>query len=185
MGMFHRTAKNDEAKKQEVETPVITIDSIHRGLDYLVELVKQIRPARYADGQEAELKFKALFYQLLHDKKVLFSLRKALLSQFLNSNFITALTESGLVSSRGFLQELMTKIKHRLLPPLLRPDDFLYVINHVFYKKNDHVWVEKTTYFIRRTTMFGSRKSIRSCGSISSKFLASRLVLQTKIFWPS
>ncbi|MDB5250145.1 MAG: site-specific recombinase Gcr [Segetibacter sp.] len=143
MGMFHRTAKNDEAKKQEVETPVITIDSIHRGLDYLVELVKQIRPARYADGQEAELKFKALFYQLLHDKKVLFSLRKALLSQFLNSNFITALTESGLVSSRGFLQELMTKIKHRLLPPLLRPDDFLYVINHVFYKKNDHVWVEK------------------------------------------
>jgi len=143
MGLFNRTEKNEGIIKQETEVPVIKIDSIYRGLDYLVELVKQIRPAKYSNYKEAELKFKALFYQLQNDKKALFSLRKALLSQFLNSNFVPALTESGLVSSRGFLQELITKIKHRILPPLLGENNFLYVINHVFYKKQDIKWVQK------------------------------------------
>lgn len=143
MGLFNKTVKIEEISKQDIEVPVIKIDSIYRGLDYLVELVKQIRPARYGNYKEAELKFKALFYQLQNDKKGLFSLRKALLSQFLNSNFVPALTESGMVSSRGFLQEVITKIKHRILPPLLQADDFLYVINHVFYKKHDDSWVKR------------------------------------------
>ncbi len=143
MGLFNRNENREANQKQETEVPVIKIDSIYHGLDYLVELVKQIRPARAANYKEAELKFKALFYQLLNDKKALFSLRKALLSQFLNSNFVPALTQSGMLGSRGVLQELTTKVKHRILPPLLEPDNFLYVINHVFYRKNDHVWVEK------------------------------------------
>jgi site-specific recombinase len=48
-----------------------------------------------------------------------------------------------MVGSRGFLQEFITKLKHKLLPPLLESNDFLYVINHVFYKHHDHIWVEK------------------------------------------
>lgn len=143
MGLFNKAGKHKEIINQEAEVPVIKIDSIYHGLDYLVELVKQIRPARAANYEEAELRFKALFYQLQNDKKALFSLRKALLSQFLNSNFIPALTQSGMPGSRGVLQELMTKIKHRILPPLLEEDNFLYVINHVFYRKNDNIWVEK------------------------------------------
>ena len=105
--------------------------------------MKQIRPKTYNNHKEADLKFKALFYQLQHDRVLLFSLRKALLSQFLNSNFVSALTESGMVSSRGFLQELLTKLKHKVLPPLLQPNDFLYVINHIFYKSKDYIWIEK------------------------------------------
>lgn len=142
MGLFSRAAKTGE-EKQGKETPVIKIDSIHRGLDYLVELVKQIRPVPSTNYRQAELKFKALLYQLHHEKHVLFSLRKALLSQLANSNFIPVLTESGMVSSRGLLQELVSKIKYKLLPPLLMPNDLLYVINHVFYKKHDYVWVRK------------------------------------------
>jgi len=140
MGLFNRSRRKLAAKEEDV-APVITIDSIHRGLDYLVELIKQIRPSNPYNFKEAELKFKALFYQLHNDKKLLFSLRKALLSQFQNSNFVPALTESGLVSSRGFLQESLIKLKHKILPPLQEPDDFLYVINHVFYSKTDHIWV--------------------------------------------
>jgi len=143
MGLFNRGAKHEEITKREAEVPVIKIDSIYHGLDYLVQLVKQIRPSRGANYKEAELKFKALFYQLQNDKKALFSLRKALLSQFLNSNFVPALTQSGMLGSRGFLQELTTKVKHRILPQLLETNNFLYVINHVFYRKNDNVWVEK------------------------------------------
>jgi hypothetical protein len=29
------------------------------------------------------------------------------------------------------------------LPSLQQPNDFLYVINHVFYLKSDHHWVER------------------------------------------
>jgi site-specific recombinase len=143
MGLFSRRAKKEDEEQPETAAPVITIDSIHHGLDYLVELVKQIRPARYNNFKQADLKFKALFYKLQNDSTALFSLRKALVSQFQRSSFVPALTESGLVGSRGFLQELITKIKHKLLPPLLEPNDFLYVINHVFYKHKDHIWVEK------------------------------------------
>lgn len=140
MGLFNPLRKKMVVKEDNV-TPVITIDSVHRGLDYLIELIKKIRPSKPHNLKEAELKFKALFYQLHNDKKLLFSLRKALLSQFQNSNFVPALTESGLVSSRGFLQESIIKLKHKILPPLQEPDNFLYVINYVFYNSKDHLWV--------------------------------------------
>jgi hypothetical protein len=87
MGLFSRSTKNVEAKTDQSETPVITIDSVHHGLDYLVELVKQIRPGFYDNHKEADLKFKALFYKLQNDRKALFTLRQALLSQFLHSEF--------------------------------------------------------------------------------------------------
>jgi site-specific recombinase len=143
MGLFSRSSKLVEVEKQESNAPVITIDSVRQGPDYLVELVKQIRPRHYSNHHEADLKFKALFYKLQNDSRFLFSLRKALLTQFLKSNFVPALTESGMVGSRGFLQEFMIKVKHKLLPPLLHQADFLYIINHVFYKHHDHIWVVK------------------------------------------
>ncbi|MDQ6814542.1 MAG: site-specific recombinase, partial [Bacteroidota bacterium] len=143
MGLFTKNNKTLAVEKVAEEIPVITTDSMHHRLEYLVELVKQIRPTPYYNYKQAELKFRALFYQLQTNKTALFSLRKAMLSQFLNSNFIPALTESGMVGSRGFLQEFITKLKHKLLPPLLQSNDFLYLINHVFYKHYDHIWVKK------------------------------------------
>ena len=120
---------------------VLSLNSTNRGLDYLVELVKKIRPGKYKNLEEAELRFKGLLFQLQQDRSLLFALRKSLLGQFMNSNLSTALTESGIISSRGFVQELIGKIKHKFLPALQLPNDFLYVISHVFYKKTDHHWV--------------------------------------------
>jgi len=120
---------------------VLSLNSSNRGLDYLVELVKKIRPSRHKNFEEAELRFKGLLFQLQQDKSLLFALRKSLLSQFTNNNLSTALTESGIISSRGFVQELIGKIKHKFLPALQLPNDFLYVISHVFYKKSDYIWV--------------------------------------------
>jgi site-specific recombinase len=163
MGLFKRTVTIAEFEKVPSQTPVIIIDSIHHGLDYLVELVKQIRPIPYNNHQQADLKFKALFFTLQNNKTALFSLRKALLSQFLNSNFVPALTESGMVGSRGFLQEFVTKLKHKLLPPLLQPNNFLYIINHVFYKHRDHIWVQQIDHelWINFFTLLGIQISVK------------------------
>lgn len=111
MGLFGKAAKTVEVQKPEV--PVITLDSVYHGPGYLVELVKKIRPRYAGNFEEAELNFKALFCRLQNDKAALFSLKKAMLLQFLKTGFVPALTESGMVSSRGFLQEFIKKVKYR------------------------------------------------------------------------
>jgi site-specific recombinase len=132
-----------QSSSQPGKAIILSINSSNRGLDFLVELFQKIRPANPQKGEEADLKFKALLFQLQEDRSLLFSLRKALLSQFLNSDITSALTESGLLSSRGFIQELTSKLKHKVLPPLLQPGDFLFVIERLFYKNDDYVWMEK------------------------------------------
>ena len=44
MSLFHRQ-KKIKVKEQDSEVPIIKVDSIYRGLDYLVEFIKQIRPS--------------------------------------------------------------------------------------------------------------------------------------------
>ena len=121
---------------------VLSINNNSRGLEFLIELVRNIRPGSPGNFQQAELKFKALLYSLQHDRSLLFSLRRSLLTQFLNTDIVTALTESGITSSRGFVQELLSKLKHKVLPSLQKKNDFLFVINRVFYLKTDYRWVE-------------------------------------------
>nr|WP_294906611.1 hypothetical protein [uncultured Lacibacter sp.] len=135
--------KKTDTNVPKREAIVLSIDSNNRGLDFLVELFRKIRPADVNDKEAAELKFKAFLFQLQEDRSLLFSIRKALLSQFAKADLSTALTESGLLSSRGFVQELSSKIKHKIIPALLEPVDFLFVIERVFYKRNDYVWIEK------------------------------------------
>ncbi len=134
--------KDGEQLPAKQQALVLPLHTANRSLEYLVELIKKIRPDNPRNIAEAELKFKALLYQVSQERTSLFSLRKALLSQFLNTNIVNALTESGIVSSRGFVQELQSKLKHKLLPALQSPNDFLYVINKIFYKKTDHLWLE-------------------------------------------
>ncbi|MFM2358237.1 MAG: hypothetical protein RLY16_230 [Bacteroidota bacterium] len=135
--------KNDRqdtpAKQQAI---VLPLHNPGRSIEFLVALIEKIRPDHTKDYAQAELRFKAFLFQLTNDKTLLYSVRKALLKEFLNTNIVAALTENGIASGRGFVQELMSKIKHKLLPELQTPDNFLFVINKVFYKKYDYLWVE-------------------------------------------
>ncbi len=151
---------------------VVPIHSTNRGLDFLVELFRKIRPADVSNTEGIELKFKAFLFQLQEDRSLLFSLRRALLSQFTGSDLTTALTESGLLSSRGFIQELSSKVKHKIIPALLKPTDFLFVIERIFYKRNDYVWMEKIDPELWRT--FFERIGIEV--NLSEPALTSQLI---------
>ena len=142
--MFNRNSrqKAESSEPASQGAIVLSIDSSTRGLEFLIELVKRIRPDRPGDFKQAELKFGALLYTLQQDRSMLFSLRRSLLSQFLNTDIVVALTESGITSSRGFVQELSSKMQHKLLPALQQRNDFLFVMNRAFYKKTDYRWVE-------------------------------------------
>ncbi|MES2431590.1 MAG: hypothetical protein V4556_11675 [Bacteroidota bacterium] len=137
-----RKKKDPITVPQKHTAVVLPLHSPTKSLEFLIELVDKIRPSKAKDIKQAEIRFKAVLYQISQERTPLFSLRKALLTQFLKTNIVIALTENGIVSSRGFVQELMSKLKHKILPPLQTPDNFLYVINKVFYKKRDHFWVE-------------------------------------------
>ncbi len=142
---MHRLLKKNKETSQLLEKQralVLPLHTPNRSVAFLTELIKQIRPGRSKNFKEAEKNFEAVLYRLSQDKSLLFSVRKSLLSQFLHTNIINALTESGILSSRGFVQELLGKLKHKLLPALQREDDFLYVINKVFYKSHDYIWVQ-------------------------------------------
>jgi site-specific recombinase len=136
IGRKKATAVVDSEKA--IVLPIFLAD---RGLDYLIELVKQIRPAAPQKTAEAELRLKSLLFQLQQDASSLISLRAAIRSQFVKSEVLPALLESGLISSRGFVQELGRKLKHKILPELQEKSDFLFVISRVFYKKSDYIWV--------------------------------------------
>lgn len=142
--MLRLTKRKKEGTKPTAkqQAMVLPLHTGNRSLEFLAELICKVRPEDPRNTEEAELKFKALLYQISQERSALFSLRKALLGQFLKTGIVTALTESGIVSGRGFVQELMSKIKHKFLPALQSPDNFLFVINKIFYKKSDHLWVE-------------------------------------------
>lgn len=139
---FLRKKKADTTIPAKQQALVLPLHSPNRSLEFLTELIGKIRPKDPNDIQQAELQFQAVLFQVSQDRSSLFSLRKALLSQFLKTNIVPALTESGIVSGRGFVQELGKKLKHKLLPELQTPDNFLFVINKIFYKRSDHIWVE-------------------------------------------
>lgn len=121
---------------------VLPLHQTGRSIEFLAALINRIRPDHTKDYAQAEMRFKAFLFQLGNDKSLVFSLRRALLKEFMRTHIVPALTENGIVSGRGFVQELTAKIKHKLLPELQRPDNFLYVINRVFYRKYDYLWVQ-------------------------------------------
>ncbi len=113
---------------------------MHR-LEFLIELVKEIRPSRPGRIVEAEEKFRNLLQQLRQDPEKLAGLRTSLWEVFQNSDLLPALLESGLISSRSFVQELGSKLKHKIVPEIKEEGDFLFVISRVFFLSTDHLWV--------------------------------------------
>jgi site-specific recombinase len=113
-----------------------------KGMQFLISFFSEIRPADTKERRNADKNLQRVIEQLRNEKIVLANVQHALLSQLLHSDLTNAITESGIPLARGFWQELSNRLKHKLLPPLQEETDFLYVINNVFFKKNDFVWVE-------------------------------------------
>lgn len=114
-----------------------------KGLDFLVALFSEIRPSTEKARKNPEKNLKRVTEQLRQHKIVLANTQHALMSQLTSTDLTAAITESGIPLARGFWQELSNRLKHKILPPLQDENDFLYVINNVFFKKIDYNWVEE------------------------------------------
>ncbi len=124
------------------ENIILPVDDRKAGLQFLISFFAEIRPQTRKQRKKPEEKLGQVLEQLSKEPLVLANLQHALLSQLRNSNLTSAITESGIPLARGFWQELSNRLKHKILPPLKSDTDFLYVINSVFFRKDDFVWVE-------------------------------------------
>ena len=113
-----------------------------RGLDFLSSLFSEIRPSAGKNRNNPEKNLQKVTAQLKEHKIVLANTQHALVSQIYSTDLTAAITESGIPLARGFWQELSNRLKHKILPPLQNENDFLYVINTIFFRKSDYEWVE-------------------------------------------
>ncbi len=113
-----------------------------KGLHFLVSFFSEIRPAPGKQRKYADKNLLRVTELLKNETIILANLQHALLSQLTETNLVNAITESGIPLARGFWQELSNRLKHKILPPLQDERDFLYVLNNVFYRKNDYIWIE-------------------------------------------
>ncbi len=119
---------------------VLSITDNRAGLDFLVAFISEIRPGRGRRNAAVNL---AATTAALHKSPVLLAnLQHAILSQLIRTDLSSALTESGIPLARGFWQEFFGRLRHKLLPALRPENDFLYVLNHVFFRSKDYRWVE-------------------------------------------
>src|SRR5580658_8764559 len=140
--MFGRKKKR---KPEFIETAagrstVLAISDSAGGLDFLVSIFAVIRPGRRRRDAAANLQ--RVTDALREHPMLLQNLQHAVLSQLVRTDLSSALMESGIPLARGFWQEFFGRLRHKLLPPLQDENDFLYVLNRVFFRRHDYRWVE-------------------------------------------
>jgi site-specific recombinase len=140
--MFRKKKKVNLVKEFLQKGRSVSIKDREEALDYLVAFVAMIRP-RLSEFESVHKKF-ADTVQFVHQHPaVLSNLRTAIMAQLINSNLVPMLTESGITISRGAGRELFARLKHKFLPPAQDPNDFLYLLNRIFFKHTDYEWVEQ------------------------------------------
>jgi site-specific recombinase len=146
--MFGRKKKTkpDFIENVAGRSTVLSIADSHAGLDFLVGFFSAIRPRRGRLGnrrhRDALENLRKVTAALWGNAFVLSNLQHAILSQLVRTDLSPALIESGIPLARGFWQELFGRLRHKLLPPLASENDFLYVLNRVFFRSHDYIWVE-------------------------------------------
>ncbi|HVM90161.1 MAG TPA: hypothetical protein VMT76_18375 [Puia sp.] len=144
MLFFNRQEKTDFIATAAQRSSVINIDDKQAGLHFLLSFFSSIRPSKNKRNPAVNMQF--VIRELHHHPILLKNLQHAIISQLIDADLSAALTESGIPLAKGFWQELFGRIRHKLLPPLQSENDFLYVVNRIFFKKNDYEWVENIPY---------------------------------------
>jgi site-specific recombinase len=154
---------------------VIHIGDKKAGLDFLVSLFSVIRPSK---GKKDPTKNLQLLLRQMEQHPILLSnIHNALISQLIDADLSSALTESGIPLANGFWQEFFGRLRHKLIPTLQNENDFLYVISRIFYRSNDCIWVES----IRHEQWKQFFESIGLAFSVDDKHFLLQLMQSLKI----
>jgi len=137
-----KKGKIDFIRTVSERSTILPITDNEQGLDFLVSFFSSIRPSSSPDRLPGKQNIHRITSALHQSPVLLGNLQHAILSQLIRTDLSPALTESGIPLARGFWQEFFGRLRHKLLPPLRNENDFLYVLNRVFFHNDDYKWVE-------------------------------------------
>lgn len=110
-------------------------------LYFLVDLVHLFRPKHPKKLEIVTISSLILFLKNNTSYKGFF--KKYLLSLVQNRKFTNFLSDAGILKNSDFIYEVKNRIFSKLLPLQPQKDTIEYVLNQVFYKNSDIIWVTK------------------------------------------
>lgn len=123
--------------KYIVEDQVMLQDSLY----FLYDLVRYIRPKN--PKRVANITLRELLDHLIEfdkDRKTLSDYLKNILS---GRKFHLMASDAGILQDSDFLYEIRKRISAKVLPYQPQKETLEYVLNQVFYKENDFIWINK------------------------------------------
>jgi len=181
MAWFRKKDKVNLVYHYRKEKIAITHGDRSTAMAYLRDFIELIRPERY-DFETAEIRLEEVMQMLQDDISVAENIRHAIYITLRNANLVPMLTDSGMALSRSVGKELIGRIKHKLIPALKDEKDFLQVIDAVFYKKDDYLWVERIPrkqwsflLSMLNISLRGSEKILGEQVMISMEILSARV----------
>ncbi len=125
----------------------------------LTGLVAAIRPARAKNVQFAISQIENLIALLYTYPDLKVSLYQYWLHLTHQRTSLRLLTDLGIYSNLGFFTETNRKITRKFLPEIQNENTFIFLLEKVFHKKTDHLWVSQVPKetWVRLVHMMGIR----------------------------
>ncbi|MGE0930620.1 site-specific recombinase [Peijinzhouia sedimentorum] len=111
--------------------------------ELLIELVQEIRPSSVNKHENADKRLNALISILEENEYLRRSLRRYLREVFMTNDPVSLLTETGILSNKGFFAEGFQKFAQYFLPAAKEENVLQGILNESFHRKTDYRWIEK------------------------------------------
>ncbi|HEY4936999.1 MAG TPA: hypothetical protein VII44_10480, partial [Puia sp.] len=154
---------------------VLHIADKKEGLEFLVLFFSALCPSREKKNPSKNLQI--LLLQMEQHPVLLSNLHNALVSQLIQADLSSALTQSGIPLANGFWQEFFGRLRHKLIPALQNENDFLYVISRIFYRSGDYQWVKAIPHVLWKQFF----ESVGLAFSVDDKHILVQLMQSLKI----
>ena len=110
--------------------------------ELLIELVQEIRPSSINKHENADKKLNALISIIEENEYLRRSLRRYLREVFMTNDPVSLLTETGILSNKGFFAEGFQKFAQYFLPAAKEEKVLKGILNESFHRKTDYKWIE-------------------------------------------
>ncbi len=135
-----KVAERDARRMEAALERLQAADDAHR-LPALAGLVRWLRPPGLRSTDLAAARLRLLTERMRADVSARAALRNALLWLIAEKQPLRLLTDSGIISGQGFLDGVWRRLVHGLLPEELDEAQLRDVVNLLFARRDDHVWV--------------------------------------------
>ena len=110
-------------------------------IEYLVALIKALRPHKPTQTDQAVEKVRILIQLLRNDPLQASALGHYLLHLFSTRRQTSLYTDIGILPNAGFFTELFQRLSYRILPPALDESYLRDCLDRILPAKDDYIWI--------------------------------------------